>query len=135
MKATENFTKVINDYLIVLAEKDAIFAQTLQKPNKNTADCITYILNTVQQSGCNGFEDDEIFQMAIHYYDEDNLAIGNPINAKVVINQTVVLTPEEIQEAKQKAMDSAVRIAQEKMLHKPTKEQNKIQEPSLFDAL
>ncbi len=46
-----------------------------KKPNKNIEECITYILNEVQKSGCNGFDDDDellrawlekIFSMAVH---------------------------------------------------------------------
>ncbi|MBP9481471.1 MAG: hypothetical protein KBF15_08460, partial [Parabacteroides sp.] len=38
------------------------------KPEKNIDDCVTYILNEVKKSGCNGFADDEIYSMAVHYY-------------------------------------------------------------------
>ena len=39
------------------------------KEHKNLDDCITFILNYVQQSGCNGFTDAEIYSLAVHYYD------------------------------------------------------------------
>jgi hypothetical protein len=29
-----------------------------------------------RKSSCNGFADDEIFRMAIHYYDEDTIEVG-----------------------------------------------------------
>ena len=67
-------------------------------------ECITYILNEVQRSGCNGFNDDEIYSMAIHYYDEENIEVGNPINCRVVVNHTVELTEEEKREARQNAL-------------------------------
>jgi hypothetical protein len=34
---------------------------------------INYILRDSSKKGINGFEDNEIYQMAIHYYDEDDL--------------------------------------------------------------
>lgn len=88
MKGTEQFKIVIQNHLNSLAEKDQLFAKTLKKENKNIDDCINYILNQVQKSGCNGFADEEIYQMAVHYYDEDDIIVGKPINAKVVVNHT-----------------------------------------------
>ena len=83
---------------------DPLFAPNLQKPNKNIEECITYILNEVQKSGCNGFDDDEIYSMAVHYYDEDNIEIGKPINCRVAVNHVVELTEEEKAEARQEAI-------------------------------
>lgn len=105
MKGTENFTRVIADYLNNRAMTDPLFAPNLQKPNKNIEDRVTYILNQVQQSGCNGFEDDEIYSMAVHYYDEDDLEIGEKSNCSVVVNHIVELTEEEKAEQKQKALE------------------------------
>ncbi len=104
MQGTEQFTRVIADFLNERARVDNLFAQTLQKKNKNIDDCITYILNEVQKSGCNGFSDDEIFSMAIHYYDEDNLEIGKPLNGKVVVNHHIELTEEERKQARERAI-------------------------------
>ncbi|HEY1025323.1 MAG TPA: PcfK-like family protein [Sphingobacteriaceae bacterium] len=89
MKSTEGFKNIINAHLQSVGESDPLFAETLKKPNKNIDDCITYILNSVQKSGCNGFADEEIFGMAVHYYDEDNIEVGKPINARVVVNHRV----------------------------------------------
>ncbi|WP_177764069.1 PcfK-like family protein [Flavobacterium sp. I3-2] len=88
MKGSNYFKNVIQDYLNSQTEKDELFAKSLSKENKNIDDCITYILNQVKASGCNGFTDEEVFQMAMHYYDEDELEIGKPINARVVVNHS-----------------------------------------------
>jgi len=90
MKSTDQFKTVILNYLETRAKSDTLFAKTFAKPAKNIDDCITYILNTVQKSGCNGFADDEIFGMAVHYYDEDQIDIGKPMdNTRVVVNHAV----------------------------------------------
>jgi len=104
MKGTEHFTRTIAEYLNQRAMADPLFAPNLQKPNKNIEECITYILNEVQKSGCNGFDDDEIYSMAVHYYDEDNIEIGKPINCRVAVNHVVELTEEEKAEARQEAI-------------------------------
>lgn len=68
MKATDHFKQVIKSYLWQRAGQDHLFAPNLAKSNKSVDDCLTYILNEVQKSGCSGFADDEIFSMAVHYY-------------------------------------------------------------------
>ena len=104
MNGTEQFTRTISEYLNLRAATDPLFAPNLAKPHKNIEDCITYILKQVQQSGCNGFEDDEIYSMAVHYYDEDNLEVGSRVACNVVVNHTIVLTEEEKAEARKQAI-------------------------------
>ena len=104
MNGTEQFTRTISEYLNLRAATDPLFAPNLAKLHKNIEDCITYILKQVQQSGCNGFEDDEIYSMAVHYYDEDDLEVGSPVACHVVVNHTIVLTEEEKAEARKQAI-------------------------------
>ena len=73
MKGTEQFTRTIAEYLNGRAMTDPLFAPNLQKLHKNIEECILYILSEVQRSGCNGFADEEIYSMAVHYYDEDDV--------------------------------------------------------------
>jgi len=114
MKGTEHFTRTIAEYLNQRAMTDPLFAPNLMKPNKNIEECITYILNEVQKSGCNGFDDDEIFSMAVHYYDEDDIEVGKAVSCQVAVNHVVELTAEEKAEARQ----NAVRRYQEEELRK-----------------
>ena len=104
MSGTEQFTRTISEYLNLRAATDPLFAPNLAKPHKNIEDCITYILKQVQQSGCNGFEDDEIYSMAVHYYDEDDLEVGSPVACHVVVNHAIVLSEEEKAEARKQAI-------------------------------
>jgi len=120
MKSTERFKNVIKKYLDNLAQTNEQFAQMYSKPNKNIDDCITYILNTVQKSGCNGFAPNEIYGMALHYYDEDVIEVGKPIDCRVVINEPVVLTEEEKAEAKEKAIRELIEQEKRKLTAKKT---------------
>ena len=70
MKTTTAFAETIKAYLDDMAAYDTAFAERYADPEKNIEDCMTYILNEVAKSGCNGFEDDEIYSMAVHYYQE-----------------------------------------------------------------
>ena len=72
-KGTRAFNETIRAYLEERAENDALFAVKFANPSKSVEECVTYILNSVQKSGCNGFEDDEIFGMATHYYPKYNI--------------------------------------------------------------
>ncbi|WP_291583763.1 PcfK-like family protein [Bacteroides sp.] len=111
-----NYFKItIQSYLEQRAQTDELFAPVYAKPNKNIDDCITYIINYVKQSGINGFADDEIYSLALHYYDEDNIEVGKPINCNVVVNHAIVLTDEEKAQARQKAIQKVQDEAYTKM--------------------
>ena len=86
MKGTDHFKKTIQMYLEQRAEEDQLFAQSFSNPAKNIDDCVTYILNYVKNSGCNGFTDGEIFGQAIHYYEENEIEVGKPMDCQVVVN-------------------------------------------------
>lgn len=102
-KVSTSFKNTIKAYLDKRAAEDALFAKTYAKENKNLDECCNYILQEVKKSGCCGFDDDEIYNMAIHYYDEDDIKDVKPVSAKVVVNHTVELSEEEKAEAKEKA--------------------------------
>jgi len=139
MKTSQAFTNTIQSYLEGRAATDELFAVSFAKEGKTIDDCITYILNTVQKSGCNGFTDDEIFGMAVHYYDEDQIAAGAPVNGRVVVNHSVELTDTEIKEARTAAKEKVVadelarlQKKQEPKKAEPKAETASIQQGSLF---
>lgn len=107
MKATNYFTRTILTYLEQRAETDTLFAEAFAKTDKNIDDCVTYILNAVQKSGCNGFADDEVYSMALDYYNSDNIEVGKPMNCKILVNHVVELTEEEKEQARQDAIQQA----------------------------
>jgi hypothetical protein len=104
MKTTNHFKETIQEYLERRSAGDELFARSYAKPGKNIDDCITCILNTVRESGCNGFTDDEVYSMAVHYYDEENIETGKHLDCRVVVNHTVELTGEEKRQAHEMAM-------------------------------
>ena len=103
MKSTKAFQETIERYLSGKAAVDPFFETWYRNPEKNIGDCITYILNQVQKSGVNGFTDEEIYSMAVHYYVEKDINPGSPVNCQVIVNHHVELTEEEILEMKEKA--------------------------------
>ncbi len=136
-KGTQAFNDTIKAYLEERAENDALFAVKFANPSKSVDDCVTYILNQVQKSGCNGFTDAEVYGMAIHFYEEKEIEVGNPINCKVVVNHMVELTEEEKEEARQEAIaklrDEQVAKMRRPTAKKATENKPQVEQPSLFD--
>ena len=137
MKGTEHFKRTIQMYLEQRAAEDALFAKNYRNPAKNIDDCVTYILNYVQKSGCNGFTDGEIYGQAVHYYDENEIEVGEPIQCKVAVNHVVELTAEEKAEARQNAIrqyqDEELRKLQNR--NKPTaKKETKVERTTVRDS-
>ena len=147
MKGTEHFTRTIAEYLNQRAMTDPLFAPNLMKPNKNIEECITYILNEVQKSGCNGFDDDDellrawlekIFSMAVHYYDEDDIEVDKAVSCQVAVNHIVELTEEEKAEARQEAIkqyqrEELAKLQSRNARVKKTENVATQVQPSLFD--
>lgn len=138
MKATEHFKQTIKAYLDERAKNDELFAVSYAKENKNMDDCVTFILNQVKRSKCMGLTDEEVYSLAVHFFDEDDIKIGNSIACNVIVNHTVELTEEE----KAKARQEALKEYQAEQLRKMQKRTNKpktpkaqpeITTPSLFD--
>lgn len=136
MKTTDHFKRTIQAYLEQRAAEDKLFAVAYRKEGKNIDDCVTYILNEVQRSGCNGFTDGEVYSMAVHYYDEDDIEVGKPLSCQVMVNHTVELTEEEKAEARKRAVEQYQQAELRKMQErnkKPTAKQEINVQPSLFD--
>ena len=138
MKATEHFKQTIKVYLDERAKNDELFAVSYAKENKNMDDCVTFILNQVKRSKCMGLTDEEVYSLAVHFFDEDDIEIGNPIACNVIVNHTVELTEEEMAQARQEAFKEyqAEQLRKmQKRTNKPKtpKAQPEITTPSLFD--
>ena len=137
MKGTDCFKSTLRTYLEYRASTDELFAVRYANPQKNLDDCVTYILNEVQRSECNGFADDEIYSMALHYYDEEDIEVGKPVNCRVVVNHVVELTAEEKEQAHRNALKRAedeayARMMQRQCRHAAKPQDTESQMQSLF---
>ena len=138
MKATEHFKRTIKAYLDERAKSDELFAVSYAKDNKNMDDCVTFILNQVKRSGCMGLTDEEVYSLAVHFFDEDDIDVGKPRAGEVIVNHAVELTEEEKAQARQEALkeyqaEQLRKMQQRANKPKTTKAQPEIQTPSLFD--
>lgn len=123
MKGSENFKNVISAHLDKIAAADPVFAKKLDNPDKPIENCIQYILSEVHKSGGGGFSDSEIFGMAIHFYDEENIVVDkNDFKGagSIVVNHHVELTEQEKIDAKNKAIEQLVLENKQRMTKKST---------------
>lgn len=136
MEATKVFKETIKSYLDNRALEDKLFATSYAKENKNLDDCVKYILGSVKESGRNGFTDDEVYSMAVHYYDEDDIKVGDlPANIQIAVNHMIELTDEEKRQAREDAIADYGRqyiASQKKKAEKPKKQVEEVVQGSLF---
>lgn len=113
MGTTNQFKEVIQQYLDDRAKSDELFAISYGKKNKNIDECCNYILGEAKKRGTAvAMKDDEVFGLAVHYYDEDDIKVNKLPNSV----RTSVSTPkvELTEEDKKKAKEEAIkRLADE----------------------
>lgn len=141
MKGTDHFKELIKNYLDNRAKEDVLFRAKYETTTRTIDDVVNYIFHAVQQSGCCGFSDDEVYSMAVHTIDEPDLEIGKPMNCNVVVNHHIELT--EAEKAEQRAIalkryqeEEMRKLQQRNSRPKAAKPQPKpIQELSLFQGM
>lgn len=123
-KSSEFFKAKIQSYLEKRVAEEPEFGAKYNNPEKNLDECFKYICSQVYESGCCGFDDDEVFGMAVHYYDEKDIAIKEMPEidldrSRIVCFDKVVLSEEEMAEiheqARQKAIEKATEEARRKL--------------------
>ena len=141
MKGTDHFKELIKNYLDNRAKEDELFRVKYETTTRTIDDVVNYIFHAVQQSGCCGFSDMEVYAMAVHAIDEPHLEIGKPMDCNVVVNHHIELTEEE--KAEQRAI--AIKRYQEEEMRKLQQRNSRpkaakpqpqpIQELSLFQGM
>jgi hypothetical protein len=141
MKGTDHFKEVIKNYLDNRAKEDELFRAKYETTTRTIDDVVNYIFHAVQQSGCCGLSDMEVYAMAVHAIDEPHLEIGKPMDCNVVVNHHIELTEEEKAEQRAIALkryqeEEMRKLQQRNSRPKAAKPQPKpIQELSLFQGM
>ena len=115
-KELNQFEKTIQTYLERMAKEDEAFGLQYEKAlaeGKTIGECCNYIYEQVQESGRMGFDDDEIYGMAVHFYDEDDIKPTGKKFApgKVIVNHAIELSEEEKAKLRKEAEESFKRQA------------------------
>lgn len=76
---------IIKKHLDERAKSDPQFAANYSKEGKNIKDCYAYIISIARKKASGNvccMSDDEVFGLAVHYYDEDNLDMKDAAKEK-----------------------------------------------------
>lgn len=118
-----SFQAAIKSYLDERAKADELFAKAYNKENKSIDECCSYILGEAKKRGnAVAISDAEVFGMAVHYYDEDNIKVekipANTGSSVSGLSASTVLTEKDKEKAREAALrrleEETVCLAQEK---------------------
>lgn len=116
----------IKTYLDARAQEDEQFARSYAKEGKTLDQCVAYIWQEVRKMAtannrCVAVPEDEVYGLAVHYYDEDNIKFDDRAMPHMKVDGENVrmdafekevndyeLTEEEKQEARQLAIEREV---------------------------
>lgn len=89
-KENQSFKMAIQSYLDQRAKEDNLFAASYAKLDKNLSECCDYIISEAKKRGGSAvaIPDDEVFGLAVHYYDEDNIKVKKQSNCKVATSNS-----------------------------------------------
>lgn len=144
-KDSKDVKDSIKSYLDERAKMDELFAVKYANPKKNFSECLAYIMGEVIKNsstiapsveGCM-IDNDVVFGLAVHYYDEDNIKINKlPTGCRTsATSAKVELTEQDKKAAREEAIK---RLADEqyallkKKPSKAKKEVTEVQQMSLF---
>lgn len=108
MNSIEIFKKVLKQYLDGRAQSDALFAQAYAKEGKTLDECANFVIGEIKKRSSDGryvATDDEVYGLAVHYYDEDDAKADSIGGVQIVSNYQ--LTDEEKAELDAEAADKA----------------------------
>lgn len=136
----------IKSYLDSRAENDELFAISYAKKNKSIDECFNYILSEARKQGSAvAIMPEDVYNLAIHYYDEDDIKVEKVHNARVTTSISsipVELTEEEKEAARERALrayeaseQKKIEEAHKRKLEKKAEKAAQQQEvqPSLFE--
>ena len=96
------FEKEIKKYLDEFSKSSPEFAEKYANEKKSIQKCCEYIGSIMKEKANNGItvvEDDEVYYLARHYYEEENLNVNGVVCIKEYIHSKKELTEEEKNEA------------------------------------
>ena len=96
-----SFETTLKNYLDNRAKSDSAFAEKYANPAKSLEGCCKYIFQEVKKllkkgEPCVGCPDDEVYGMAVHYYDEPDIVVNHDTptpEVQSVKDPEVMVTP------------------------------------------
>lgn len=129
------FENAIKEYLDARAKEDVKFAEKYSNEKKSIEECCRFILSEMRKkakSGMYGATDAEVFGLAVHYYDEEDIKVEKNVSAEVVINREMTEEEKQQLDRRKEAEKKAAMIEEDKRrkeeLRKRTAEDKKHKE-------
>lgn len=120
--------EMIKKYLEYRASQDPDFATKFANPKKSIEECDAFIIGEAYKkaermgNGAGSFiEDCDVFSLAVHYYDEDDIEITPLPEGVEFRGAKYEPTPEDYENAKNAALERLARDAYEKLHEKKKK--------------
>lgn len=123
----EHFIVQIKSFLEGKASSDPHLAERLKIESKSMEECCRFIIQEVKKKATQQWAactDEEVYGLAMHYWDEDDVKVNGTSSCKVVTNHE--LTPDEKAEAEELKKRN-------KEKRKKTAEENKAKAKSMAD--
>lgn len=128
-EVTKLFEQRIGEWLTQARKEDATFDKKVAESKKNVEGCCNYILSEVRKAKQCGYDDDEIYGMARHYFDEDEIKDpGKQSVQRIIVTGHVDLSEAEKAEAMEAAKSQYLRELKEKEDAKEKERKQKLQE-------
>lgn len=100
----KEFEEAIKKHLEGLAERDELFRAVFAKEGKSIEECCRYILAEARKRGTAvAMSDEEVYGLAVHYYDEDDLSVPSVAAVARVATPEVKLSKKEKEEIAKQA--------------------------------
>lgn len=133
----KEFKETIQKYLEQRVAEDPLFAPKFANPKKSVDECCRYILGEARKRGTAvAMSDAEVFGMAVHYYDEENIKIEKVSSGRSVSSSSykVELTEEEKKSARKAAIKRLAEEQYQSLKKRPAKKKvdESVQQMSLF---
>lgn len=133
----KEFKETIQKYLEQRVAEDPLFAPKFANPKKSVDECCRYILGEARKRGTAvAMSDAEVFGMAVHYYDEENIKIEKVSSGCSVSSSSykVELTEEEKKSAREAAIKRLAEEQYRSLKKRPAKKKvdDSVQQMSLF---
>lgn len=110
-KTVDPLMKPVQEYLEKRAAEDPQFAEKFNNPKKSLKECCKYIYGEAKKraggSSCIYIAPEEVFGMAVHYYDEEDIKVTSAgyTGRATVAPKPVELTAEQKAKAEQAALE------------------------------
>lgn len=136
--------ETIKKYLDNRAKSDPQFAVSYAKENKNIKECFAYIISEARKKASSNvccMNDDEVFGLAVHYYDEDDLDMSGAkkesksAGVKVVKSDSASKSKNKAEKNERSSKPSATKqkIAKKTKAKEEPKPQRRFVQLELFD--